>query len=104
MAETTAPPVNATVPPPAPSRLRNIAAEFAVPLLAIFTALLIGAVVIWISTGDVSAALNAYAGLLHGSVGTPKALAGTLVKATPYIFAGLAVALAFKCGLFNIGA
>jgi simple sugar transport system permease protein len=29
---------------------------------------------------------------------------GTVVRATPYIFAGLAVALAFRCGLFNIGA
>ncbi len=28
----------------------------------------------------------------------------SLVTATPYIFAGLAVALGFRCGLFNIGA
>ena len=28
----------------------------------------------------------------------------SLVAATPYIFAGLAVALGFRCGLFNIGA
>jgi general nucleoside transport system permease protein len=33
-----------------------------------------------------------------------RALSETAVWATPYIFAGLAVALAFKGGLFNIGA
>jgi simple sugar transport system permease protein len=31
-------------------------------------------------------------------------LSESFVTATPYIFAGLAVALGFKCGLFNIGA
>ncbi len=31
-------------------------------------------------------------------------LSESLVASTPYIFAGLAVALGFKCGLFNIGA
>ncbi len=38
-----------------------------------------------------------------GALGSRAAIANTLVEATPYIFAGLAVALAFKCGLFNIG-
>lgn len=75
-----------------------------VPLLAIFTALVIGAVIIWLTTGSPGTALSAYAGLLEGALGSPKAVAGTLVRATPYIFTGLAVALAFKCGLFNIGA
>ena len=48
--------------------------------------------------------LQAYVGLIKGAFGSPQAIATTLIKATPYIFAGLAVALAFKCGLFNIGA
>ena len=47
--------------------------------------------------------LDGYAGLFQGAFGSPKAIAGTLVRATPLIFAGLAVALAFRCGLFNIG-
>jgi simple sugar transport system permease protein len=46
----------------------------------------------------------AYYGLIQGSFGSAKALSETAVWATPYIFAGLAVALAFKGGLFNIGA
>ncbi|HEY8598775.1 MAG TPA: ABC transporter permease [Thermomicrobiales bacterium] len=75
-----------------------------VPALAIFTALLLGALIIWATTGSLATALAAYGGLWEGALGSPKAIAGTLVRATPYVFTGLAVALAFKCGLFNIGA
>jgi general nucleoside transport system permease protein len=80
---------------------------FLVPILAIFTALVISGIVIWITTGDLQKVIGpqgAYVGLWQGAVGNPKNIAGTLMTATPYIFAGLAVALAFKCGLFNIGA
>jgi simple sugar transport system permease protein len=74
--------------------------EMLVPLLAIFTALVIGAAII-LATG--ASVVDAYNGLFFGALGSPTALANTLVEATPYIFAGLAVALGFKCGLFNIG-
>lgn len=80
---------------------------FLVPILAIFTALVLSGIVIWITTGDlqkVIGAKGAFAGLWQGAVGTPANIAETLMTATPYIFAGLSVALAFKCGLFNIGA
>ena len=80
---------------------------FLVPLLAIFTALVISGIVIWITTGDLQKVIGpqgAFAGLWEGAVGTPHNIAATLMTATPYIFAGLSVALAFKCGLFNIGA
>src|SRR5512141_466641 len=72
-----------------------------VPVLAVFTALVVGGVVIKISGGD---PLLAYQGLWEGAFGSPKALSETFVWATPYILAGLAVALGFKGGLFNIGA
>ena len=72
-----------------------------VPLLAVLTAIVIGGVVIALVGGDPFAA---YAGLFEGSFGSVKALSETAVWASPYIFAGLAVALAFKGGLFNIGA
>lgn len=72
-----------------------------VPLLAVFTALLIGAVVIWASGANV---LAAYQGLFEGALGSPRGIAETLVIFTPYTLAGLAVALGFRCGLFNIGA
>jgi len=48
--------------------------------------------------------LRAYAALLHGSFGSLDAFGRTLEKATPLVFSGLAVAFAFKAGLFNIGA
>lgn len=79
----------------------------AVPLLAIFTALVIGGLVVWAATGDLAKVIGpegAFAGLWKGAVGSPRNIVATLVESTPYIFAGLAVALAFKCGLFNIGA
>jgi ABC-type uncharacterized transport system permease subunit len=43
--------------------------------------------------------------LWNGSLGTSYAVtSATLVRATPLILAGLAVALAFRAGVFNIGA
>lgn len=94
------------------------------PFLAMVTALLCGALVILWAGGDVFAA---YGALLRGSLGSPGKIAEgirilvtsgepqallraiypiteSLVTATPYILAGLAVALGFRCGLFNIGA
>lgn len=72
-----------------------------VPLLAVLTAIVIGGVVIALVGGNPFAA---YLGLFEGAFGSVKALSETAVWASPYIFAGLAVALAFKGGLFNIGA
>jgi general nucleoside transport system permease protein len=71
-----------------------------IPILAVFTAFALGAVVIVATGGD---ALRAYQGLWEGSLGRPQSISESLVWATPYIFGGLAVALAFKAGLFNIG-
>jgi simple sugar transport system permease protein len=71
-----------------------------VPVLAVFTALLLGAIIIFLTGGDV---VKAYQGLWEGSFGKPQSISETLVWTTPYIFGGLAVALAFKAGLFNIG-
>ncbi|HMA36036.1 MAG TPA: ABC transporter permease, partial [Chloroflexia bacterium] len=83
---------------------RRLGRELLIPALSILTAFLLGAGVIWLTTGSLPAVVGAYGGLLQGALGSPQAIANTLIKATPYIFAGLAVALAFKCGLFNIGA
>lgn len=81
--------------------LQSNSDSFLIPILAIFTAVVIGGIIIkWVG-GD---PLLAYKGLLEGSFGSKKALSETAIWATPYIFAGLAVALAFKGGLFNIGA
>lgn len=115
------------------------------PVLAVLTALVIGAVIIAVSDPEVWAAwrtlfqdpltavsmawfavFDAYAALFVGSFGNPvqiaqaigtfistgqsgpllnamRPLSESLVISTPYIFAGLAVALGFRGGLFNIG-
>jgi simple sugar transport system permease protein len=47
----------------------------------------------------------AVAALARGAVGSPDAVvSATLVRATPLILAGLAVALAFRAGVLNVGA
>jgi general nucleoside transport system permease protein len=48
--------------------------------------------------------IDAYRALLDTSLGSPQAISRTLIEATPLAFTGLAVALAFRAGLFNIGA
>jgi ABC-type uncharacterized transport system permease subunit len=100
------------------------ARQLVVPLLAIVTALLIGAVVIILSDPEFIAKVGsnpgaalaaglgsvggAYSGLYIGAIGNPfvdiNPISETLLRATPLIFAGLAVALGFRAGLFNIGA
>ncbi|UCC65790.1 MAG: ABC transporter permease [Anaerolineae bacterium] len=116
------------------------------PVLAVFTALVIGAIIIAASSADVLAAwkgvardplaaiaatfstvFEAYVALFEGSFGSParvirgigvliqngesrplldalRPFTESLVIAAPYIFAGLAVAVSFQGGLFNIGA
>jgi ABC-type uncharacterized transport system permease subunit len=109
-----------------------------VPALAIFSGLLLGGVIVALSSKDVyslwataplqaigngfKAAWESYVTLFTGAFGTPSkmiaAIQGgnaqeirrafnpffeSLVKSIPYIFAGLAVSLGFRSGLFNIG-
>ncbi len=81
--------------------LRSAADAMLIPSLAILTAVVLGGIIIAVVRGN---PFLAYAGLIQGSFGSAKALSETAVWATPYIFGGLAVALAFKGGLFNIGA
>ena len=81
--------------------LRSALDAMLIPFLAILTAIVLGGVIIAIVRGN---PFLAYRGLIQGSFGSAKALSETAVWATPYILGGLAVALAFKGGLFNIGA
>lgn len=71
------------------------------PLVAIIIALLIGTVVMLITGHN---PLDAYGALFMGAFGSEVNLANTLANAVPLILAGLGVAVAFKAGLFNIGA
>jgi len=86
---------------PIKTLLRSALDAILIPFLAILTAVVLGGIIIAIVRGN---PFLAYYGLIDGSFGSAKALSETAVWATPYIFGGLAVALAFKGGLFNIGA
>ncbi|MGI9018173.1 MAG: ABC transporter permease [Euzebya sp.] len=46
---------------------------------------------------------EAYWALLRGAVGSPDRIAASLARSTPFIGASIAIAFAFKAGLFNIG-
>ncbi|GAB4520826.1 MAG: ABC transporter permease [Anaerolineales bacterium] len=83
------------------SSLQALWRSVSVPLMAVLLAALMSAVILLISGAN---PLAAYGALLKGSFGSLTALTRTLEKATPLIFSGLAVAFAFKAGLFNIGA
>lgn len=82
-------------------RWRSLARSLLIPLLSVFTALVVSGIIIALTGGN---PFLAYLGLWQGAFGSPRAISETLVWTTPYIFAGLGVALAFKGGLFNIGA
>lgn len=72
----------------------------AAPVLAVALSLAVGAIFIF-AIGENPLAI--YALMLRQSLGTGYGLGQTLFKATPLIFTGLAVALSFRAGLFNIG-
>jgi len=69
--------------------------------MAVGVAFILGAGLIWASGASV---LQAYGGLFEGMCGSWRALSETAVAAIPYMLTGLAVALGFRGGLFNIGA
>ena len=86
------------------SRLRRAVVDaggaLVFPLIAILLSFVLGAFIV-LATGNNP--LTAYAALVRGAVGSPTAIGRTLLGATPLIFTGLAVAVAFRAGLFNIG-
>lgn len=48
--------------------------------------------------------LEAFVVLFQGALGRPKYVSNLLIKATPILLTGVAIAFAYKAGLFNIGA
>ena len=79
----------------------KILREILSPLIAVIAAFIVGGFVVLL-IGDNP--FNTYRLLLENSFGSAKDIASTLAYATPLIFTGLAVAVAFRCGLLNIGA
>jgi len=73
----------------------------ALPLVNLIVAIILAGIVILLVGADPLQALSI---LAAGAFGDAEALGYTLYYATNFIFTGLAVAVAFHCGLFNIGA
>ena len=71
-----------------------------VPICAILLAFAVGSVVILLVGEN---PLDAYWALLRGMFGSWDRVAASLGRSTPFIGAALAVAFAFRAGLFNIG-
>lgn len=80
--------------------LARLLRRLLVPVLAVITSLVIGGIIILLSGGD---PIAGYTGLWQGAFGQTNSIIETLIKTAPYIFAGLAVAVGFRGGLFNIG-
>ncbi|HXV57435.1 MAG TPA: ABC transporter permease [Gaiellaceae bacterium] len=85
-----------------------------VPVAAAFLAFLIGGIVVLITEKSISAPFEAYKAIFEGTGLTwfvpggntaeeARDLQQTLLITTPLILAALAVAFAFRCGMFNIG-
>lgn len=74
-----------------------------IPVLAVFSALVVGAFFIVLTEG-IGAVLPAYRALFEGAFVGWNSISETLLATTPLILAGLSVALGFRAGLFNIGA
>lgn len=79
----------------------KILREILSPLIAVIAAFVVGGIIILLIKDN---PFETYRILLANSFGSAKDVASTLFLATPLIFTGLAVAVAFRCGLFNIGA
>ena len=80
--------------------LRRLAWDLSVPAAAVLLALAVGAAAI---AAIGKSPWQAYATMLRFSFGRLDSVAIILFKATPLVFSGLAVAVGFRAGLFNIG-
>ena len=91
-------------------RLTRAYRILALPVISIVLSVLVGSLVIifseWLVNGQLQPglAIDAYAALIEGSIGSERAIVNTLVATAPLLLGGLSVGLAFKAGLFNIGA
>ena len=83
----------------AASRLNRLI-DFSPVLIALVLALVVASVLLLALSAN---PLEAYAAMLEGAIGTDNATAETLVKATPILFVGIGITIAFRGGMINIG-
>src|SRR5688572_33420637 len=79
----------------------RILREILWPIVAVLAAFTVGGIIVLL-IGDNP--FTAFYHMMGNSFGSLNNLGYTLFIATPLIFTGLAVAVAFRCGLLNIGA
>jgi general nucleoside transport system permease protein len=96
---------------PRSEAIARLWAGVALPVVSILLALVVGAFVILVSqllepggTLDFLRPFEAYRSLFLGAFGGVDNIVETLVQTTPLVLGGLAVAIGFRAGLFNIGA
>lgn len=82
-------------------KLNDTLQTVGITLIALVLAILVGGLVIWAFGSD---PVKAYSALWKGAFGSGRAFTSTLTKAVPVMLTGLAVAVAFRCSVFNIGA
>lgn len=70
------------------------------PIIALLLGIIVGTIIMLVTGYDPAAA---YSALWSGAFGNSYYIGEVVRQVTPYILAGLAVAFAFKVGLFNIG-
>lgn len=80
--------------------MSNRVVNLLIPIISIILGLLVGAVVMLLSGHD---PVTGYIALWNGIFGSSYSIGETIRQISPYILAGLAVAFAFRTGLFNIG-
>lgn len=89
-------------------KAKNTLKSILFPIVAVILSLFISVFfVMWAKGYSITQYFTALSDLLSvvwkGSFGTQKNALATLSEVTPLIFTGVASAVAFKCGLFNIG-
>ncbi|MGM0419695.1 MAG: ABC transporter permease [Bacillota bacterium] len=82
-------------------QIKGILINISISVFSIIIALIVGSFFILLTE---SSPITAYAALYQGAFGNFRAILNTLWRSTPLILTGLAVALPFRAGLFNIGA
>lgn len=80
--------------------MSNKVTNILVPLFSVILGLLVGAIIMLVSGYN---PIIGYKALWDGIFGDMYTIGETLRQITPYLLAGLAVAFAFRSGLFNIG-
>jgi ABC-type uncharacterized transport system permease subunit len=90
------------------SIVKNAFKAIAFPLLSIVVAIFVAVIFVMWAKGysilQYFSALGDLFGLIYkGGFGNPRVTFVTISEVTPLIFTGVANAVAFKCGLFNIG-